>query len=118
LPPSAASSAESPARASATIGNADSLAASNPATLMLTNFTSGFWNAVRDAVVKSLYRVPTPITTSASRASRLATGVPVEPTPPTEFGWSQPIAPLPAWVSATGMPVCRANRSSSSDASP
>ena len=39
--------------------------------------------------MKSLYRVPTPMTTSASRASRLATGVPVEPTPPTELGWSQ-----------------------------
>ena len=72
---------------------------------------------MRDAVVKSLYRVPTPMITSASRASRLATGVPVEPTPPTEFGWSQLTAPLPAWVSATGMPVARANASSSADAS-
>jgi hypothetical protein len=83
----------------------------------LTNFTSGFWNAVRDAVVKSLYRVPTPMTTSASRASRFATGVPVEPTPPTEFGWFQRTAPLPACVSATGIPVARASASSSADAS-
>ena len=62
------------------------LAASSAVTLRLTNRTSGCWNAVRDAVVKSLYRVPTPITTSASRASALATGEPVDPTPPTACG--------------------------------
>ncbi len=65
---------------------ADSLAASNAATLRLTNRTSGSANAVRDAVVKSLYRVPTPMTTSAAAASALAGGVPVEPTPPTAWG--------------------------------
>src|SRR2546429_1704968 len=36
--------------------------------------TSGFRKAVREAVVKSLYLVPTPRTTSASRARALATG--------------------------------------------
>lgn len=55
---------------------------------MLTNFTSGFWNAVRDAVVKSAYRVPIPITRSASRASAFAAVVPVDPTAPTDCGWS------------------------------
>ena len=67
--------------------------------------------------MKSLYRVPTPITTSASRASALATGVPVEPTPPTACGWSHSSAPLPAWVSPTGMPVASANARSASVAS-
>ncbi len=41
---------------------------------------------MREAVVKSEYRVPTPITTSASRANALATGDPVDPTPPTACG--------------------------------
>ena len=35
---------------------------------MLTKRTSGLVNAVRDALVKSLYRVPIPMTTSASVA--------------------------------------------------
>ena len=47
-------SASSPRRASATSGTADSLKASSEATLRLTNRTSGFWNAVLLAVVKSL----------------------------------------------------------------
>ena len=72
---------------------------------------------MRDAVVKSEYRVPTPITTSASRASALATGEPVDPTPPTACGWSHRIAPLPAWVSATGIPVASANARNASVAS-
>ena len=67
--------------------------------------------------MKSEYRVPTPITTSASRASALATGEPVEPTPPTASGWSQRMAPLPAWVSATGIPVASANARRASVAS-
>ena len=67
--------------------------------------------------MKSLYRVPTPITTSASRASAFATGVPVEPTPPTASGWSHGTAPLPAWVSETGIPVVSAKRRSASLAS-
>ena len=55
---------------------------------MLTNRTSGFWKAVRQAVVKSEYRVPIPITTSASRATALAAVVPVEPIAPRHCGWS------------------------------
>ena len=35
--------------------------------------TDGFWNAVFEALVKSLYRVPIPITRSASRASDIGT---------------------------------------------
>ena len=58
-----------------------------------------------------------PMTTSASRASALAADEPVDPTPPTADGWSQLMAPLPAWVSETGMPVAAANARSSSDAS-
>ena len=54
--------------------------------LRFTNRTPGCWNAVREAVVKSLYRVPTPSTTSASAASAFATGEPVAPTPPTAHG--------------------------------
>lgn len=93
------------------------LAASSDATLTFTNVTSGFWNAVREAVVKSLYRVPMPMTTSARAARALATGEPVEPTPPTACGWSQETAPLPACVSATGMPVACANARNCSVAS-
>jgi hypothetical protein len=44
--------------------------------------------AVREAVVKSLYRVPTPITRSASRAIAFAAVVPVLPTAPSDSGWS------------------------------
>ena len=55
---------------------------------MFTNRTPGSLNAVRDALVKSLYRVPIPITTSASAASALAAVVPVAPTAPTDCGWS------------------------------
>src|SRR3954464_8898312 len=62
------------------------LATSSGVTLRLTNRTSGSWNAVFDAVVKSLYLVPMPTTTSASLASALATGEPVEPTPPPASG--------------------------------
>ena len=58
-----------------------------------------------------------PMTTSASRASVLAAAEPVDPTPPTADGWSQLIAPLPACVSDTGIPVADANARSSSDAS-
>ncbi|KQR97105.1 hypothetical protein ASG00_12550 [Microbacterium sp. Leaf351] len=73
--------------------------------LMLTKRTSGFWKAVREAVVKSLYRVPMPMMTSASAASRFAAVVPVAPTPPRYCGWSKASAPPPACVVPTGMPV-------------
>ena len=42
----------------------------------------------REAVVKSLQRVPTPRTTSASRAIALAAVVPVAPIAPSDCGWS------------------------------
>ena len=43
---------------------------------------------LREAVVKSLQRVPTPRTRSASRAIALAAVVPVAPIAPTACGWS------------------------------
>ena len=59
-----------------------------------------------------------PMTTSASRASALAADDPVDPTAAHRAdGWSQLIAPLPAWVSDTGIPVAAAKARSSSDAS-
>ena len=70
-----------------------------------------------DAVVKSLQRVPMPITRSASAASVLAAVVPVAPMAPTDCGWSQASEPLPACVSATGMPVASANWRNASVAS-
>ena len=93
------------------------MAASKAATLTFTNRTSGSWNADCEAVVKSLQRVPTPITRSASRASRLAAAVPVAPIAPSDDGWSERSAPRPACVSPTGMPVASANAASASVAS-
>ncbi len=55
---------------------------------MLTKATPSAANALRDAVVKSLQRVPMPITTSASRASAFAAVVPVAPIAPTHDGSS------------------------------
>ena len=83
------------ARASATSGSAPCLAASKPATLTFTNRTPGSWKADFDAVVKSLQRVPIPITRSASRAMRLAAAVPVAPTAPRLSWWSETSAPTP-----------------------
>ena len=83
---------------------------------MFTKVTWGFWNAVRLAVVKSLYLVPIPITRSASAARRLAAGVPVAPTPPRFRGWSQGSEPPPAWLVPTGIPVDSANWRSASSA--
>jgi hypothetical protein len=93
------------------------LAVSSPATLTLTKRTSGSWNAVFEAVVKSLQRVPTPITTSASRARRFAAGVPVAPIAPSAAGCADGSAPRPACVSPTGMPVASANARSAAVAS-
>jgi hypothetical protein len=84
----AAVSAARAERASATTATPACLAASNAATLMFTNRTPGAAKTVRDAVVKSLHRVPMPMTTSASRANALAAVVPVAPTAPTLRGWS------------------------------
>ena len=111
-PSSVLVSASSPARASATSMVPACLAASNAVTLRLTNRTSGSANTVREAVVKSDQRVPMPSTTSASAASAFAAWVPVEPRPPTARGWSNGIAPLPACVSATGIPVASAKSTS------
>ncbi len=58
-----------------------------------------------NTAVKSLNRVPTPITTSASRAMMFAPSVPVTPTAPKFSGWLYGSAPFPAIVSPTGMPV-------------
>ena len=102
-------------RASATIGSVvPCLYASIAATLMLMKRTSGFWNAVRDAVVKSSYRVPIPMIRSASAAMAFAAVVPVEPIAPSENWWSHGRTPTPACVFPTGMPVSSTNLASSS----
>jgi hypothetical protein len=93
------------------------LAASNDAMLMFTNRTPSRAKAVRDAVVKSAYRVPMPITRSASRARAFAAALPVAPTAPADDGWSYEREPLPAYVSATGMPVASTRARSASVAS-
>ena len=56
--------------------------------LTFTNRTSGSRKAVFEAVVKSLQRVPMPITRSASAATRFAANVPVTPIAPSAEGWS------------------------------
>ena len=84
---------------------------------MPMNVTSGCWNVVREAVTKSPIRVPTQIARSASRASRFAARPPFVPAGPTFIGWFQGRAPLPAWVSTTGIPNRVANASSSAVAS-
>jgi hypothetical protein len=81
---------------------------------MLMKRTSGFWNAVLEAVVKSSYLVPMPMTRSASAAMALAAVVPVEPIAPRLNWWSQGRTPTPAWVLPTGMPVSSTNFASSS----
>ena len=58
--------------------------------------------------------MPTPMMRSALSAMWLPESQPVEPTPPTALGWSKLMAPLPAWVSPTGMPVVVAKARSSS----
>ena len=57
-----------------------------------------------------------PMTKSALSAKWFPESPPVEPTPPTEHGWSWLMAPLPACVSATGIPVAEAKARSSSEA--
>ncbi len=86
--PTATDSSSSVARASPTSGMAACLKASNSATLMLMNRTPGSWNAVLDAVGKSVNRVPMPITRSASGAITFAASVPDTPAPPRLSGWS------------------------------
>ena len=91
---------------------ADCLAASNAATFKLMKRASGAANTLDDAVVKSLQRVPALMTRSASGASALAAVVPVAPIAPVAHGWPKSSEPLPACVSATGMPVRSALASS------
>ena len=86
-------------------GMAACLKASTEATLTLTKRTSGLVKMLWEEVAKSAQRVPTPTTRSASRAMALAPSVPVTPMAPRAEGWSYGIEPLPAYVSATGMPV-------------
>ncbi len=95
-PASSAVSAAKASFASATSMVAACLAASKPSTLTFANRTWGLAKIVWLAVVKSEYRVPMPITRSASRAKVLAAVPPVDPTPPTAIRWSKLIAPLPA----------------------
>ena len=116
-PARAADSPRSASRPSATTAVPASFTASAAATLTLTKRTCGQPNAVRDAVVKSLYLVPIPITTSACAAIRLAAAVPVLPSAPRASGWSNGRDPFPAWVSATGTPAASANARSSAVAS-
>ncbi len=101
---SAASRSSRPLRASATSGTAPCLAASKAPTLSWTRVRRGLANAAREPVVKSASRVPMASTTSASAASALAALDPVTPIAPTLAAWSQARLPLPACVSATGMP--------------
>jgi hypothetical protein len=67
-------------------GMARAFAASRPVTLMATKRTSGSCQAVQLAVVKSDSRVPTAMTTSASRAMALPADPPVAPTAPIRSG--------------------------------
>ncbi len=69
---------------------------------MLRNATSGFWNCVCEAVVKSARRVPTAITRSASSASRLAARLPFGPIAPAFQAWFQGSAPFPGLGLADG----------------
>ncbi len=116
-PSSASVSASSPTRASASSGSPECLIESIGATLRLTKRTSSLAKIEREAVVKSLQRVPTPSTTSASRARAFASVVPVAPIAPADCGWSKGSEPLPACVSATGIPVAAANAAKASVAS-
>ena len=84
---------------------------------MLANRTSGLANSECDAVAKSVSRDPTVTTRSASRAISLVAGLPSRPMPPSCHQVRDRTAPLPAKVSATGMPTCSASASSSAEAS-
>ena len=81
---------------------ASSFRASNSATFSNRNSTSGWEKSALEPVVKSVRRVPMPITKSAWGASWLAASPPVTPTPPRLSGWSLTSAPFPACVSANG----------------
>ena len=99
--------------ASAMIAVAPSRPASCPSMLMLANRTSLFWKSDCDAVAKSVSRDPTVRTRSAEAASSLVAGVPSSPIPPSCHHARCWTAPLPAKVSATGIPAAAARASSS-----
>ena len=109
-------SASSVTRASAVTAMAPCFCISSSATLTFTNRTCGLWNNDFDAVVKSLQRVPMPITRSAPFAIRFAASVPVAPIAPRFEAWSNGSDPLPACVSETGIPVSSTNARSASEA--
>ena len=78
---------------------------------------AGLAKTVHDPVVKSWKRVPTPITRSAASQASLPQAEPVTPGEPKFIGCSQAVAPLPAWVSTTGM-LRRAAKSASRSSAP
>jgi hypothetical protein len=106
-------SAASARFASATIPVAPSRPASCTLTLMVANRTSGFWNNDCEAVAKSVSRDPTVRTRSAAAANSLVAGVPSNPIPPNCHQARCCTAPLPANVSATGIPAAAASASNS-----
>ena len=67
--------------------------------------------------MKSWKRVPTPMTRSAASQAALPQAEPVTPGEPKFIGCSQRVAPLPAWVSTTGM-LRRAAKSASRSSAP
>ena len=69
----------------------------------------GFGLAALTLLVWPLVRLGIP-----RRAAYVAAVPPVTPTGPACNGWSHGIAPLPAWVSITGMPWLCAKRASAS----
>ena len=71
--------------------------------LMLANFTPSLRNSHLEEVVKSVMRVPMPMTQSASAAILLEAEVPVTPMPPRHMGWLDLQALLPPWVSPKGI---------------
>ena len=106
-------SAASASLASAMMPVAPSRSASRGLTLTLANRTPGSANSEWEAVAKSVSRAPMVSTRSASRARVFAAGVPSRPIPPICHQARCCTAPLPAKVSATGMPAVPASRSSS-----
>ena len=79
--------------------------------------TSSLRNSHLEPVVKSVMRVPMPMTRSASCAILLEAEVPVTPMPPRQYGWPDLQALLPPWVSPKGMLKVSQNCSTASPAS-
>src|ERR1022692_2340067 len=87
------------------MGSAPCLWASWELTLRLMNCTSALLKQDCDPVAKSVRRVPTQITKSARLTHCAAHEFPVSPCPPRSNAESFRIAPLPANVSTTGIPI-------------